>query len=230
MKIQETIDRMYKIAGVNTDAALADIFGIKPSSFSTWRMRKEIPLKQLKKFANIYNVNLTWLETGEGTATIENQVIPAMQSESDEAHRICIHQLDAKAIAGCDDYSNECYPDIIRSIWFSEQGLLEIVGIKQAKDVYLISVPTTSMEPTIKKGDIVFVDTKVNSYNGEGIYIFDLNGHTYIKRLQRIPTGVIQATSDNQNYRPFDITEELFNTAVIRGKFIRVLPINPRDL
>ena len=96
--------------------------------------------------------------------------------------------------------------------------------------ISLINVPTDSMVPTINKGDIVFVDTKINYYTGEGVYFFLLNGGAYIKRLMKLPTGVYRAISDNSVYPDFDISDELFDTAVIIGKFIKVLPINPKDL
>ena len=76
----------------------------------------------------------------------------------------------------------------------------------------------------------MFVDTHINSYVAEGIYVFNLNGETYIKRLQRLPTGVIRALSDNPLYPPFEITNELFDTAEIIGKFLAVLPFNPKLL
>ena len=86
------------------------------------------------------------------------------------------------------------------------------------------------MMPTISPKDLVFIDTNINSYVGEGIYAFWLNGEDYIKRLQRLPTGVFRALSDNKLYEPFDITEEFFDSAEIIGKFIRVVPVEPREL
>ena len=86
------------------------------------------------------------------------------------------------------------------------------------------------MAPTITQNDIVFIDTNVKEYIGEGVYSFNLNGETYIKRLQRLPTGVIMALSDNPLYHPFEITESLFDTAKIIGKFIKAVELKPKDL
>ncbi|WP_424404780.1 XRE family transcriptional regulator [Pasteurella sp. PK-2025] len=181
--------------------------------------------KNILEIATALGVDPNWLKTGEGSRDISLVV-----SEPNAEHKLKVDHLSVSAIAGYNGFSNADYPDIIRSIYFSETGLLEIVGKKTTQGLYLINVPTDSMSPTINKGDIVFVDVSINAYVGEGVYVFDLNGETYIKRLQRIPTGVIRALSDNPLYPPFDITEKLFNTAVVRGKFIRVLPINPKDL
>ncbi|KGQ25841.1 XRE family transcriptional regulator [Gallibacterium anatis] len=187
--------------------------------------------KNIVEIANALGVDPHWLKTGEGEQTqIENNVISAMSYEEDEEHQYCIHQLDAYAVAGRQGFINQEFPDIVRSIYFSQQGLSEIVGINNADGISMISVPTDSMSPTIEKGDIVFIDTRIDCYNGEGIYIFDLDGETYIKRLQKIPFQGMLALSDNERYKPIPISDKDFSSAVIRGKFIRVLPINPRDL
>ncbi|WP_424411428.1 XRE family transcriptional regulator [Pasteurella sp. PK-2025] len=208
-----------------SQAELARRIGIKqPSVYKILSGETRNPTKILE-IATALGVDPNWLKTGEGSRDTSLIV-----SEPNAEHKLKVDHLSVSAIAGYNGFSNEDYPDIIRSIYFSEMGLLEIIGRRSSEGIYLINIPTDSMAPTINKGDVGFVDVKINSYVGEGIYVFDLNGETYIKRLQRIPTGVIRALSDNPLYPPFDITEKLFNTAVVRGKFIRVLPINPKDL
>lgn len=207
---------------------LAKLVGISQPSMNKILNGSTLNPKKIIELAGVLDVDPAWLKTGEKVKDSTDPVY-ALHEPSAE-YRSHIKQLNISAAAGHNGFSNADYPDVIRSIYFSEQGLLEIVGIKNTDGIYLITVPTDSMSPTINKGDLVFVDTKINSYVNEGIYVFDLNGETYIKRLQRIPTGVIRALSDNPLYPPFDITEELFSTAVIRGKFIRVLPINPKNL
>ncbi|MGC6358760.1 XRE family transcriptional regulator [Bisgaard Taxon 45] len=208
-----------------SQAELARRIGIKqPSVYKILSGETRNPTKILE-IATALGVDPNWLKTGEGSREVSLVV-----SEPNAEHKVKVDHLSVSAIAGYHGFNNSDYPDVIRSIYFSENGLLEIVGKKTTQGLYLINVPTDSMSPTINKGDIVFVDVSINAYVGEGVYVFDLNGETYIKRLQRIPTGVIRALSDNPLYPPFDITEKLFNTAVVRGKFIRVLPINPKDL
>lgn len=205
--------------------AFAKMVGVSQPAISDIINGKTRDPKNILEIATALGVDPNWLKTGEGSRDTSLVV-----SESNAEHKLKMDHLSVSAIAGYHGFNNSDYPDVIRSIYFSENGLLEIVGKKTTQGLYLINVPTDSMSPTIKKGDIVFVDVSINAYVGEGVYVFDLNGETYIKRLQRIPTGVIRALSDNPLYPPFDITEKLFNTAVVRGKFIRVLPINPKDL
>ena len=189
--------------------------------------------KNIVEIATALGVDVNWLKTGRGPIepTAQGTSIQSLVStDSDEHHRFRVDYLDVQAAAGHSGIENADYPEVIQSIYFSKEGLLEIVGKSTNDGISLINVPTDSMVPTINKGDIVFVDTKVNYYTGEGVYFFLLNGGAYIKRLMKLPTGVYRAISDNSVYPDFDISDELFDSAVIIGKFIKVLPINPKDL
>ena len=214
-----------------SQAELARMTGLKQPSVFKIVSGQTLNPKNIVEIATALGVAVNWLKTGEGEPIAQGSIISSLVStDSDEHHRFRVDYLDVQAAAGHSGIENADYPEVIQSIYFSKEGLLEIVGKSTNDGISLINVPTDSMVPTINKGDIVFVDTKVNYYTGEGVYFFLLNGGAYIKRLMKLPTGVYQAISDNSVYPDFDISDELFDTAVIIGKFIKVLPINPKDL
>jgi bacteriophage CI repressor helix-turn-helix domain len=213
--------------------AFAKQLGVSQPSISDIVNGRTRSPKNILEIASALGVNPHWLKTGSGPIepTAQGTSIQSLVStDSDEHRRFRVDYLDVQAAAGHSGIENADYPEVIQSIYFSKEGLLEIVGKSTNDGISLINVPTDSMVPTINKGDIVFVDTKVNYYTGEGVYFFLLNGGAYIKRLMKLPTGVYRAISDNSVYPDFDISDELFDTAVIIGKFIKVLPINPKDL
>lgn len=214
-----------------SQAELARMTGLKQPSVFKIVSGQTLNPKNIVEIATALGVDVNWLKTGEGEPIAQGSLISSLVSaDSDEHHRFRVDYLDVQAAAGHSGIENADYPEVIQSIYFSKEGLLEIVGKSTNDGISLINVPTDSMVPTINKGDIVFVDTKVNYYTGEGVYFFLLNGGAYIKRLMKLPTGVYRAISDNSVYSDFDISDELFDTAVIIGKFIKVLPINPKDL
>lgn len=214
-----------------SQAELARMTGLKQPSVFKIVSGQTLNPKNIVEIATALGVDVNWLKTGEGEPITQGSLISSLVStDSDEHHRFRVDYLDVQAAAGHSGIENADYPEVIQSIYFSKEGLLEIVGKSTNDGISLINVPTDSMVPTINKGDIVFVDTKVNYYTGEGVYFFLLNGGAYIKRLMKLPTGVYRAISDNSVYPDFDISDELFDTAVIIGKFIKVLPINPKDL
>ena len=211
--------------------AFSKMVGVSQPAISDIVSGKTRSPKNIVEIATALGVDVNWLKTGEGEPIAQGSLTSSLVStDSDEHHRFRVDYLDVQAAAGHSGIENADYPEVIQSIYFSKEGLLEIVGKSTNDGISLINVPTDSMVPTINKGDIVFVDTKVNYYTGEGVYFFLLNGGAYIKRLMKLPTGVYRAISDNSVYPDFDISDELFDTAVIIGKFIKVLPINPKDL
>lgn len=183
--------------------------------------------KNILEIATALGVNPHWLKTGEGSPDAD---VFAFTSEKDDDHTLRVDLLDAELAAHSSGIINLEYPDVISSIFFTHEGVKQILGRTTTDGVYMFKVPTDSMAPTITQNDIVFIDTNVKEYIGEGVYSFNLNGETYIKRLQRLPTGVIMALSDNPLYHPFEITEDLFDTAEIIGKFIKAVELKPKDL
>ena len=183
--------------------------------------------KNILEIASALGVNAHWLKTGEGSPDAD---VFAFTSEKDDDHTLRVDLLDAELAAHSSGIINLEYPDVISSIFFTHEGVKQILGRTTTDGVYMFKVPTDSMAPTITQNDIVFIDTNVKEYIGEGVYSFNLNGETYIKRLQRLPTGVIMALSDNPLYHPFEITESIFDTAKIIGKFIKAVELKSKDL
>lgn len=185
--------------------------------------------KNIVEIATALSVDVNWLKTGEGDSEI-GRITAYCHSEKDNEHTLRVDLLDVNLAAYSSGIINAEYPNIVSSLYFTEEGANRILGRTTTNGVYMFRVPTDSMVPTIKQTDIVFIDTNIKHYIGEGIYAFSLNGEEYIKRLQRLPTGVIRALSDNKHYEPFDITEELFDSAVIIGKFIKAVEWNVKNL
>ena len=185
--------------------------------------------KNIVEIATALGVDVNWLKTGEGDSEI-GRITAYCHSEKDNEHTLRVDLLDVNLAAYSSGIINAEYPNIVSSLYFTEEGANRILGRTTTNGVYMFRVPTDSMVPTIKQTDIVFIDTNIKHYIGEGIYAFSLNGEEYIKRLQRLPTGVIRALSDNKHYEPFDITEELFDSAVIIGKFIKAVEWNGKNL
>lgn len=222
-------DRLRYLLKVNelTEDALAKKVNVSQQAINYVLNGKTRSPKNILEIATALGVNAHWLKTGEGSPEAN---VFAFTSEKDDDHTLRVDLLDAELAAHSSGIINLEYPDVISSIFFTHEGVKRILGRTTTDGVYMFKVPTDSMAPTITQNDIVFIDTNVKEYIGEGVYSFNLNGETYIKRLQRLPTGVIMALSDNPLYHPFEITEDLFDTAEIIGKFIKAVELKPKDL
>ncbi|TGY50809.1 MULTISPECIES: XRE family transcriptional regulator [Rodentibacter] len=214
-----------------SQAELARMIGIKQPSVFKILSGQTLNPKNIVEIATALGVNVHWLKTGEGEREVNDKVITALYTEEqDEQHHLRVDLLDVQLAANSTGIINSDYPEVLSRLYFTEEGVQRLLGRTTTQGIYLFSVPTDSMMPTIMPDDLVFIDTKINEYIGDGVYAFNLNGELYIKRLQRLPTGIFRALSDNPLYPPFDITDELFDTAVIIGKFIRAVELKAKVL
>ena len=53
------------------------------------------------------------------------------------------------------------------------------------------------MEPTIRAGDLLLVDTVIDHVRGEGIYVFRWNGSVVVKRIRITRNDGVELVSDN---------------------------------
>lgn len=127
-----------------------------------------------------------------------------------------VEVLDVSASAGGGAASKDVV-EVIRSIEYEPEQAKLIFGSIPQEMVKLINVRGDSMQGTIEPGDLIFVDQRVRHFDGDGIYIFDFNGDTYVKRLQKVKSELI-VISDNPKYREWSITEEELQMLHVSGR------------
>nr|DAP64524.1 MAG TPA: Repressor protein CI [Caudoviricetes sp.] len=91
-------------------------------------------------------------------------------------------------------------------------------SITSVENLRLITGHGDSMTGTYEDGDTLFVDIGVKSCQTDGIYIFEIDREIFIKRLQRLPKGKIEASSDNPAYKPFVI--DTYDNFHVLGKIV----------
>ncbi|MEI9716186.1 S24 family peptidase [Moellerella wisconsensis] len=146
------------------------------------------------------------------------------QSEIKPKDTVTVRQVEAFASAG-NGYINNPFPEIIRSIEIPEDRVYELFGRRSLDGVIIINADGDSMIPTLNPKDLLFVDTKVSCFNGDGIYIFNFEDSTFIKRLQRVKGRKLSVISDNDFYPPFFIEDHEMHEVYFHGKLIRSLPM-----
>ncbi|MGE4537633.1 MAG: helix-turn-helix transcriptional regulator [Desulfovibrio sp.] len=76
-----------------------------------------------------------------------------------------------------------------------------------------------SMEPTIKEGDMVLVDTSQTTPTTGQLALVRVDKDLMIKRVERVPGKVI-LMSDNSKYSPIEITPDNEDQAQIYGRMV----------
>jgi len=77
-----------------------------------------------------------------------------------------------------------------------------------------------SMAPTLKDGDYVLVDTSMQSFATDGLYLLDFSNNLVVKRLQQISPKELLILSDNANYKSASVQIQDIRIA---GKVVYVL-------
>nr|WP_315237687.1 S24 family peptidase [uncultured Albidiferax sp.] len=98
--------------------------------------------------------------------------------------------------------------------WLANKGLTP----DQAK---IVRARGDSMADRINNGDILLINTAINSLGSDGVYVIELDGMDYVKLIQRdFSTGGIQVISYNKDYKPQALRAEQAAALRISGKVV----------
>jgi len=155
--------------------------------------------------------------------TLEPALI-AHREDATEGEYLAVAHLDVMAGMG-DGYENSDYPETVGKIYFAIQFLRKLLGFVPRQDrLVLIDGRGDSMLPTIQSGDKLLVDTGINHYERDGLYLINLGHGVQIKRL--VDRGAaLHVCSDNPIYEAFPLPEG----ALIVGRIYlinRLIPLN----
>ena len=119
---------------------------------------------------------------------------------------------------------NADFPEVIRTLEIPTNQVIKLFGRHDVEHLDIVGISGDSMEPTLPQKGLAFVDTRINYFDGDGIYAFYYRDGCYMKRLQKLP-GKMIAKSDNPLYDTFEINPEHEGEFVIISKFVAVLPL-----
>ena len=231
--IRERLDQIITEQKINK-AKLGEVAGVSAQAVNNWYKKGKISIDSAKAIYQKYGYSIEWILGGDESKASVNQnnnlTSDLFSNERDLLHKHRIDYYDVRAAAGLTGFENSDYPEIISSLYLTDEGMAQLVGKKSSDGICLVNVPTDSMEPTIRKGDIVFLDTKVNAYSGDGVYAFAIDGALFIKRIQKMIGGGYRMISDNEIYPPEQISDDVCENAKFIGRFIRTIHIEAVNL
>lgn len=146
--------------------------------------RNSLPnIAELKKLSEIFGVSFNFLI--DGLEENERQIV-----RSSDTDKFFVPVLNQKLSAGYGQYLQE-KPQVI--------GYMEVPRyLKQfGENLALLYVDGDSMEPTLRRGDLVLCDSC--GYSGEGLYAIMRDGDGYVKRIYK-DSGKFIIKSDNPLY------------------------------
>lgn len=172
----------------------------------------------LRKIADALAVSVSeFFSSSTDSSAVESYSVKSLSPSIDtDVYRVDV--LDVSASAGYGAGTGDVV-EIIRSIEYVPEYAKTMFGNRPQGSVMLINVRGDSMTGTLEPGDLIFVDTLAKFFDGDGIYVFNFNGDTFVKRLQKVKFE-LKVISDNKAYETWSITPEEMDMLHIQGKVL----------
>lgn len=186
---------------------VADHFGVKQPSVSGWIKNGRIDKKHLDKLIDYFSDVVTPSHFGIETFKV---------LKSNEESSIRFPRLNAEATCGAGTI-NDHYIEVVDYVTVAAAWAREKLGGNLNK-IQVITARGDSMEPTIEDGDVMFVDTAIEAFEGDGLYLLWYIDGLKAKRLQSTVGGGLMIISDNNSYRTETVRGEDLNAVHIIGR------------
>lgn len=209
---------------------LARRCNVKQPSVSGWLSGKSKFLRgeNLLSAAEVLNVRDEWLATGRGPKERSEMLRDTLKvserwmtvsGRATPSGYVRFQLLEGAGGMG-DGAVNTDYPEVIRDVDIAEWEVRRRIGfVPKPGRIKLLTGRGPSMRPRIDNGDVVMVDTEVNSFEGDAIYVIVINGETQIKALQMRGDG-LYVVSINPDFPPYPATD-----VHVRGKVLGVMGV-----
>ncbi|MGS0736142.1 XRE family transcriptional regulator [Pseudomonas sp. GG8] len=136
-----------------------------------------------------------------GKRPIDNVVPIGTRKVMESLGFITIPHLNVTGSMGSGRVPPDHQVEVIRDItvhldWLKTQGL----AFSGIENLAIITGDGDSMDGTFRDGDSLLVDRGITEIRTDAVYVFTLDGHLFIKRLQRMTGGSLRMISDNPVY------------------------------
>lgn len=205
-------------AGIN-QAELAKRVGIAAPSVHSWLSGKAKFLRgaNLLAAAKAMGVNETWLATGNGTML--NTPHPSGETPSAQ-HSDPLPgyvRFDALHVESNVPYDT---PEVVQTLDVAEWEVRRKLGFLPGPgQIRIITGRGPSMRPKLEDGDIVWIDTRCDRFDGDDYYLIRLGGEVQIKMLQKRGDGlhVVSINTDFPTYKPGPDDVSILGKALIHA-------------
>lgn len=106
---------------------------------------------------------------------------------------------------------------VVDHLAFREDFVRRTLRADPAKLVLITGIGD-SMEPTIRSGDLLLVDTGIDHFLDDAIYVVAIDGALYVKRIQRFFGGAVAVKSDNPAYVEQTLSPEEAASVRVAGR------------
>ena len=198
---------------------LADAIGKSPAQLNQWlNGYRNLSDGMALQIERTLGLPWGWLNSSDKVPLSlldENRSSENLSDDPSDDH-IRFERLDVIAALG-DGYINNETAEVVDFVHVDKAWAREKLGGNLSR-IQVITARGDSMQGTIEDGDVLFVDTSVRSFEGEGIYLLSFADGLKAKRLQASVSGGLLVISDNPLYRTETIENDKLEKLTICGK------------
>lgn len=208
IRVGERIDSLINLFETKKEAS--ELAGVSVEQLKRWtRGLSKPPFTGIAKLCAAQNISLDFIYTGLSPAHVEHPKNTDTPIISDKDFAL-VPQLNIEASAGLGITNGD--HELVENHLAFKKSWLKQHNINPAF-ASAITVTGDSMDPTIRNGDTLLIDTSISEIRDNGIYIVVVNGMTMVKRVHIKLSRSITLISDNKNYPDeeivFDDTHQL---------------------
>jgi len=204
---------------------LARAMGVSPSAFRKWlRGEAEPSRERLVALADAARVGIAWLAKGEGPAPSLAAELGSGRSRNAGTERgpaggqYLLLPKRAEAVAAGTGTPEPPEP-AAEFIAFRHDWIRTRLGIDPANAIMEVAAGE-SMQPTIRDGDLLLVDTSDRNCSSFGVYVLQIGGERLVKRVQRKLDGSLVLISDNETYQPDHVSGAMLRSVTVIGRVV----------
>lgn len=209
MKFEIFIRRVFEALKISSQNRLAILLGINRAGITQAKHKGTVPDKWILDLYRKYGINPDWIETGKGKMFIAERngsiVVPEYKSVPHVKARLCAGDGSFEVDENICDYW------MFRTDWLKSKGV--------TSDMILIDVYGNSMDPELKDGDTVLIDTSQKEILAGSIYAVGIDDTIMVKRIEKHP-GKLVLMSDNKDYETIYLSQSEIDSVRIIGKIV----------
>jgi len=197
--------RLRTLRGELSRDDFSKLVGVHKNTLGNYERGDRLPeFDFLEKLKAATGVNLDWVISGDG------------DQKSIDSEFTLVPRLDVSASAG-DGAENQLEHTVemlaFRRDWLRQMGI-------STKTAHVLTARGDSMDPTIRDGDTLLVDTGIDTVVDEGIYVLLLYGQLFVKRLERQIGGAVVLRSDNPSIRDRIVSHAELPELTVAGRVV----------
>ena len=197
-RLQRWIDERHD----GSQASFAAASGINQGELSGLLKRKSFGEKRAASLEFAAGMPAGYLSSAE-PIEIPVEPVSAVARAATSAAYVHVQQLDGDAGMG-DGRINDDFPEVIRSMDFTSTYIRSIVGfVPPPGRLGLVTGRGDSMLPIIQPGESLLVDSGVQTFDGDGIYLINTGNGQQVKGLQDRGSAVYIVSANSALYPAF---------------------------